>query len=713
MKIYQLIYTSARNSLSDSSKGLSNKSGPNVYSCSEGITRENIGEITRFCLYRLPKHSRNDYSKTPFDPSVPNMFPKMFRTVKLSDGRYAAIQIVYSGYDFSGNRGNQFAHALVFDEFDDEFFPEQYYNSPLFQTCLTQKQQDAQIVKYLPELTPQTDDTLDTKVKEFINDHKQETEYVLNRAIELMTSPSLKNMCIATSSSEVTDMYLITLKYLLPRNITRYAGISTYNVFMPSTKQTNIIFHGTIHGKNNITEESIKTHTDCIYIDDEKTEFISERDLSILTDMDLKKLRELYAESKISSVLGFLNWIETYNINSDDSSDVEEKLMLLKKTAGADALKSRLEEIYYKALDTNQEISFELSKILFDNSSRLPAKEEDITADFIRRCVRKICDGEEYPISEVCKNMTAAQGKIAAGNIRLYMRMTADVKKALSPLNIKSLTEFLAIVKHTSEKRTWKELFLNDAEMLSVFVFLASRCVIKSYGLSMFEQPQYWEKDDLSELVAYIDASSGDEKIKQGCLKYMLTNTDTDWYSYGVAFEKTDKSPEEEEEDLKKVRRMLTKVGYIPYERGTYDSLGQEVKSDITDRLHPLLLSRLLNEYYRWKKAAGHQVKAQKRAKNVRKLLLELRENERDVYNFIIPKFALEIVESPGHYHETIVNPSTMPESFWNWFILGYKRCAPDDSKILNYNRIYLSHKSELRATEAGDRLREAFKDAR
>lgn len=712
MKIYQLIYTSANSSLSDGSKGLSNKSGAGVYSCSEGITRENINEISRFCLYRLPKRSRNDYSKIPFDPSVPNMFPKIFRTLKLSDGRYAAIQIVYSGYDFSGNRGNQFAHALVFDEYDDDFFPEQYYNSPLFKTFLTEKQQGSRIVKYLPELEPLTDDTLDTKVKEFINDHKQEMEYILNKAVELMTSSTLKNLCISTSSSEVTDMYLVALKYLLPRDITRYAGISTYNVFMPSTKQTNIIFHGTIKGQNNITEESIKTHTDCIYIDDEKTDFISERDLSIALSMDLKKLREIYTQSKISSVLGFLNWLNTYTINTEDSTDVEEKLMLLKKTAGADALKSRLEEIYYKALDTNQEISFELSKILFDNSSRLPSKEEDITADFLRRCIRKICDGEEYPISEVTKNMTAAQGKIAAGNIIFYMRMTAEVKNALTPLNIKSLTEFWAIVKHAAGKRTWRELFLNDNEMLSVFTLIASKHVINGYGLSIIKRPQYWEKEDVSELVAYIEAS-GDETVKRACLKYMLTNSSEDWYSYGVTFEKSDKSPEEEEEDLRKVRRMLTKVGYIPYEKGTYDSLRQEVKSNMTDKVNPLLLSRLLNEYYRWKNAAGHQIKAQKRAKNVRRLLLELREKERAVYDFIIPKLALEIVESPGHYHETIVNPATMPESFWDWFILGYKKCSPDDSKILNYNRIYLSHKSELAAVEAGGRLREVFKYAR
>lgn len=95
MKVYQLIYTSVRHSLSDSTLGLANQPGLRVYSCSQGITENNIAEIVKFASYRLPKNDKTVYSEVTGDPQVPEMFPKCFRTLRLSDGRYAAIQTVF------------------------------------------------------------------------------------------------------------------------------------------------------------------------------------------------------------------------------------------------------------------------------------------------------------------------------------------------------------------------------------------------------------------------------------------------------------------------------------------------------------------------------------------------------------------------------------------------------------------------------------------
>ena len=50
--VYQLIYTSVQHSLSDAQLGLVNEPGMRVYSCSLGVTRENIEEITRFASYK-------------------------------------------------------------------------------------------------------------------------------------------------------------------------------------------------------------------------------------------------------------------------------------------------------------------------------------------------------------------------------------------------------------------------------------------------------------------------------------------------------------------------------------------------------------------------------------------------------------------------------------------------------------------------------------
>ena len=711
MKIYQLIYTSVKYSLSDSSKGLSNQSGLRVYSCSEGVTRENIQEILRFSLYRIPRKSATEYSDIPCDPSVPELFPKIFRTLKLSDGRYAAIQVVYSGMDFKGDRGNYYAHALIFDEVGQDFFPEQYYNSPLFTTYLTKSHQEGTLVKYLPEAEEKRDETLDERVREFVRENKQQMEYLVDAALGLFTDDEIRNICVASDSEALSAMYLVALKYLLPRDISRYTGISTYNVYLPSDKQYNIVFHGTVKDNNNITTDLIKARISCMYIDMETANFYTERELPIFK-MDFGTLHKRYSDCRITSVSGFIDWCDTYTHETEPG--IGARLLKLQQSAGDRALKARLDEIY-SVMDDNdhRDVKFELAKILYDNSEKLPSKESAITANFIQLCVNNMCDGEEYPISDNCSGMTEAQAKITASSIRDYMRPIGEKYDSLPEFNKKSFVEFFAILKHAANKNTWRELFLNDDEMMTTFVSMAAEQSIKGRGIEMFTIPKNWNDKDLSELVAYVHAAAADDVIKRGCMKYILTYRDEDWESYGITINDEIKTAEEQKDDLQRVKRMLTKVGYLPFERATYEHLRTDVRADISDSIYPLLLSRLLNAYYNWRAAAGRQTIAHERALTVNRLLCELREKQPYVYDFIIPKFAIEVIEAPGHYHEIIVNPETMPESFWNWFMIGYNKCKPDDSKLLIYHRIYLSNKAALSALPMGGQINEVFRLAR
>ena len=711
MKIYQMIYTSVKHSLSDVSKGLVNQSGMRVYSCSEGVTRENIQEILRFSQYRMPKKAVAGYSETPCDPSVPELFPKIFRTMKLSDGRYAAVQIVYSGMDFNGDRGNYYAHALIFDEPAPDFFPEQYYNSPLFTTYLTPEQIDAELIQYMPEAEPKRDETLDNRVKEFINEHKHQMEFLTDRALDMFTDDKLRNICIATDKEELSAMYLVALKYLLPRDISRYTGISTFNVYLPSDKQYNIVFHGTVNGNNNITSELAETRTSCIYIDIGRTNFYTDTGLPIF-DMDLDELRERYAVCGIGSVAGFLDWCGTYTHETE--TGIGGRLLKLQQSAGDMALKSRLVELLeVMDDDAHKDVWFELAKILYDNSEKLPSKEAAITDNFISQCVKAMCDGSEYPISDNCADMTETQARIVVENIREYMKAIHESYDNLTEFNKKSFVEFFAVVKHAANKATWRELFMSDETMITDFVSMAADQVIQGRGAEMFAFPKHWDDADLSEMVAYIHAAAADDIIKRGCLKYILTYRNEDWRSYGVTIAEINKTADEQQNDLARVRRMLKKVGYLPFERATYEHLKLDVRADITGNLYPLLLSKVLNAYYNWRAAAGRQTIAHERAGNLRELLSELREKEPQVYNFVIPKLALEIVEAPGHYHELIVNADTMPETFWNWFIIGYNRCKPDDNRLLIYHRIYLSNKAALSELSIAGYIIQVFRSAR
>lgn len=710
MKVYQMIYTSVQHSLSDSALGLANQSGLRVYSCTQGITRDNINELIRFSGYRVPKNNKITYSEVIGDPSVPELFPKTFRTLRLSDGRYAAVQSVFSGVDFQGQPGNFFAHALVFDEVSGDFFPEQYYGSKVFKTYLTTQEAESELIHYLPGLDDlEPDKDFEQKILDFIEEHKKEMSYLLNKAMVLLTSENLQNICVSTDSEEKTAFYLIALKYLLPRDISENVGISTYNVYLPSEKQHNIVFHGTIKGKNNITDQAIATRESCLYIDIEKTDFITAQP-SALFKFPIKTLREKYNKYHFTSVTSLQDWLATYeNISV---SGMGGKLLSLKKSGGDRIFALRAKEIYPLISDDEMKnVRFEISKVMYDNIGLFPEDIEDITKLYMDQCIDKLCAGQSYDIENVFSKSSHVkkQAELLKGKIPEYM---AKIKNSLDTVGEKNklvLLRFFAEVKHETETKTWKEFFA-DKDSISTFVELAVPSVITGTGIRAFTMPAGWNSADLSELVAYFDSSTQDEHIKKSCLKYIYRNEDEDWESYGITLIKHTKTRGEQEKDMQRIHKMLSKVGYIPYQRKTYRDLKREVSNDMNDSNSPLLLSRLLDAVYKWQSKYGNQSAAEKAAIKVRDLLLEMKKTERSCYNFIIPKLALEIIESQGHYHEIIINTETMPASFWNWFLIGYNHCKRDDA-IIAYTRVYSASKKKISKLPVRQKMRQTFQN--
>ncbi len=710
MKVYQLIYTSVQHSLSDPELGLVNQSGLRVFSCTQGVTRQNIDEIIRFATYRIPKNNEIEYTNKPCDPSVPELFPKIFRTLKLSDGRYAAMQISYAGCDFEGEAGNVFAHAFVFDDVDDGFMPEKYCGHPLYRTHLTEKDLTGQIVHYLKPLDDiEPTEGLENKVIDFIESHKSEMTYILDKAAHLLTSDEVNNLCIATMHTELTQRYLLALKWLLPRDAAENLGISTYNVYLPSDKQKKIVFHGTVKGHNNITSQAVEARKNCIYIDVENTKFKKEK--SQLFKFSVQELREIYAKYKFTSISQLLDWEATHeNISK---TGIGGKLIRLKKSAGDHAFKTRVMEIYPAINDLNmREVKFELSKIMFDNIELFESEKNKVTEIYMGQCLEKLCSGNNVDIANPFSDDESAseQAAIIRSNMKSYMDTVRTGRENITEKNKVMLLSFLGRVKHNSGVKTWKELFENKDD-LKLFVSLAAEQVITGSGMNAFTPLDGWEKDDLSELVAYFEASTKDVFLKKSCLKY-IQNTETDWKKYGISITKHTKTKGEQEADIRKIRRMLTKVGYIPYQRSTYASLKGEVTDDIRNNNSPLLISKLLYAVYRWQGTYGNQIEAEKNAKKVRELLLKMRKTEVSCYNFMIPKLALEILESPGHYHEVMVNTETMPPSFWNWFLIGYNKLGRDEDKLLAYTRVYNASKMKMSKVPAKKKMRETFQDA-
>ena len=709
MKVYQLIYTSVRHSLSDSTLGLANQPGLRVYSCSQGITENNIAEIVKFASYRLPKNDKTVYSEVTGDPQVPEMFPKCFRTLRLSDGRYAAIQTVFAGMDYQGQPGNFFAHALVFDEPDAVFFPERYFKSSAFKTCLTAKEAEKEIVHYLPQLDGlKPEESTDKRVKEFIASHKKEVSYLLDAALEVLTSETVKHMCISTSSEETTENYLLSLKWLLPRDISMYCGISTYNIYIPSDRQRQIVFNGTIKGKNNITKQSIDTRGNCMYIDMDTAD-VSQTEESELLGIGVDALREEYSKYGFSTVVQFKDWLATRRDITKPGMGA--KLLAFKTSAGGEAFGKRVSELYDKIDDEDMRaVRFEILKVAYDNIEWFENK-SDITEKYFDLCIDKLCDGENYDLYDLFGDGTdkAERAELLRAKIPDCMAKIKAGTKTAGSKNTYIFLSLLAQIKNESGGGTWKEFFKNDADMLTTFTEMASM-IITGYGVHAFTPPSDWTQDDLDETVVYFDSSTRDDKVKESCLRYIIRHDETDWGKYGITFVRHKKTPGEQAADMRRLKRMLKKTGYIPYQNNSYTDLRHEVSEDMYSGIPPLLLSRLLDAYYQWRSAGGNQSQSEKKAEKLCRLILELKKTEKSCYNYIFPKLGLEIAESSGHFHEKIINTETMPPSFWNWFVIGFERSEGNDDKILNYTRIFEANKRKLLRMSEGKHVINAFR---
>lgn len=714
MDVYQVIYTSVQHSLSEPGLGLTNRPGLKVYSCSEGLSRENLDEVIRFSSYRLPKNNTKEYSQVVGDPSVAEQFPKIFRTIRLSDGKLAAIQSVFSGVDYQGHEGNFFAHALIFDDYDNDFFPERYYGNKAFRTYLTAEEAECELVQYLPKLeVPEVDADFEESIFEFVDTHKKELSYLINNAIKILTSDTMSNLCISTKSEKETAMYLLAIKYLLPRDMAENMGISTYNVYLPSDRQEKIVFHGTIKGANNITPDAIEYRKNCIYVDMDELDTESIELSPLLEKWDIRELREEYSQFRIKTIEGLLNWVGTYENMSKPG--MGSKLLRLKSTAGEAAFIKRANEIY--PLISNEEfadVRFEITKVMYDNIDYFQKHFAELTENYIRLAVKKLCEGESYNMGGIFSSKLNERSQVAElkKQVGYIMDLVSKEDCKITDKNKFVILGLFAHIKHRFGDESWKDFFGGNRNHLTTFVEMGADTILTGYGIKPFEPPSNWTKEDMCEFVAFLEASTEDPRLVNMCLKYIYSSTDVDWARYGITKTKHKKTKGSQRADIQKIHRMLSRVGYEPYQNGRYTDISAMVHNDMEESISPILITRTLNCYYQWQRAYGNQAKAKQKAIELRDCLLEMKKTQRPLYNYMIPKLALEIIESRGHYHELIINMDTMYQGFWNWFLIGYNKCRRDDEKALTYTRIYQANKSKMSRLPVRKKLRAAFANA-
>lgn len=712
MKVYQMIYTSVPYSLADPELGLVNQPGQRVYSCSQGLSGDNISELMRFSSYKLPKNNEITYSKEFGDPTVAEQFPKAFRTLRLSDGKMAAIQTAYLGYDINGEEGNIFAHALVFDEFDDDFFPEQYFGSELFRTYLTKEEYNNQLVRYLPILIdPQKPSGLEDEITEFIGIHKKELTYLINHAVTMLTSENLKNICICTDSDDLTEKYLLALRWLLPRDVSKNTGISTYNIYLPSEKQDKIVFHGMVKGRGNVTREAIEARESCIYIDFDTIDFSAVSESSLF-NFTVEEIRHEYAKYKLASISAYLDWFSL--TQNTTFSGMGGKLLKFKRTAGDEAFAIRTRELFADIDDESMdEVRFEITKVMYDNIDLFDEETEKVTELYVMDCIRKLCDGENYDVEFLfgSEDKAKRQMTVMLEHFTEYMDCICDSFDSMGDKNKVQVLNFIARLKHNGVFDSWSHMMDSKRRYMSVLTELATRLLVTGHGANMFSAPDDWEPEELYELIAYIHSSTADEKLSLGCVKYIIDHDEVDWERYGITITKRKKLPGEVEQDTKRIKHLLTRVGYEPFKRGTYNSIKREVMAELDENPSPLLILRLLAAFYAWQGTYDDQREAKRLAEKLRKLIIELRDKEIRCYNYMISKLAIEIIESQGHYKEQIVDIETVPESFWHWFLIGAMRSSRDDKRMMSYLRIYEANKMKLNRYKIKSELHRVFRD--
>lgn len=708
MKIYQLIYTSVRYSLSDSSLNLENSSGYKVFSCSQGLTKEEIDEIVCFAGYKKPDECEIEYSDEYADPNIPENFPKTFRTFSLSTGKYVALQSVFSGVDADGNDGNFFAHAFVFDETDEGFMPEDYYGSESFKTCLTSEETTLSLVRYLPKLSDiNKQESLGEWLDLFIKEHKPQISYLVGKAVKILLKEDGKtHLCVSAKSGEESDYYLLALKRLLPYELSLMSGISTNNTYLPSDKQDKIIFNATVSGFNNITDELIEQRKHCIYIDFEnmpQIDSVYER----LFEMTAEELQEHYKILGIDTIEKFNAWLVAYNRVTQKG--ISKRLQQIKEI-DSDMFKNRCLEIYNEiGRPDMSEVKFEILTVMYENLSDFPEISDSLTKEYIMTGFFGIINGEPYNMESIFKisdKGDKSQGELVYSMLEEIMELIDDVK--IEEPQAMLLLRMFSIIKQETKASTWKEFFKDNHRYLEIFVELSAKVIINDTNPVTFIAPIIWTNSELSEVIAYFDSSTDDEEIKKACRKFILGNIRENWQEYGITITRQEKSREDREKDILMVRKMLSSVGYVPFQRGKYQDLKFDVANDMEKNDNPLLLTRLLNAYYNWQ-MTELEPEAKQYAQEMRAIILEMREKENSCYKFIFPKLALELLSVSGIFHEYVINTETMQDTFWNWFLIGASKNIDDEFVFANYEHVFYKNQEGLKNLAVYKRLKNLF----
>lgn len=702
VKAYQIIYTCAQHSISDTELDFSDKPGYGVYSFSEGLTKEEINEVIKYSNYRLPSLCSPEAAANPDDGSNADKYPVVFRTLKLSGGRYAAIQSVFAGNDINGEPKNFLSHALVFDtEGGEPPALYEYYGSPVFRKCLTELERNAPKVNYLPVIdSPAKNKELEERLKAFTDGHKCELTYLFEKLLNVLASADKNHLMLCSADTDTVIMYMLSLKRLLPKKLSDSFGISTYNVNIPSDKQKRIKLHGTKKDFNNITENAVESHTGCVYIELDGLDMSETEPMKLFDYSDAERL-ELYSEYNFEFAQQIGSWLKSYK-----QSMIPEIAVILgemRDNCGTGLYTKRCREIFAE-IDSPlyADVKFEILDSICANIRLFEEYKNDIVIKYMIEGFSSICSGEAINLENAIKT----EGCIEAIYSQLDKYMEAVKGGRIDTGNGMLLLRNFALIKQEMKLPTWKEFFNHNDDYISEFVEIAALVIINDTSPLTFTSPVIWTNEELAEVIAYFDSSTEDAALRRGCRKFIMANSEIKWGIYGITLQKVKKSRDETELDIQRIRAMLSQAGYTPFSKTGYQDLKFQVINDMNSSDNPLLLTRLLYAFYAWQATDGQLNEARQAAERVSDLIMELKETERSCYDYVFPKLGLEILDTNGHFHELMVNADTMTPEFWNWFLLSYMKNEENEERRFVYQRVFEASEPYMKDVPVQSKIR-------
>lgn len=230
MRLLQLYYTSCK-------QGRSAGSGFQIYSASEGLTKDEMMELEERSTYVPPSH----LASQPTEDEIRQDFPVAFSSFRLKSGRYGVIQSVYVGQDYSGRFGNFFTHALVLEEGTWPFAASLLYGSPIFKTHLTEDELDIeQKPEDLPvlELSKPNGSLSLALVQNFLQENDRYTylKAMINGVIERNGQPG---SIVLADEPEYVPYWIVAIQLAFPTQIANEISFSTYS-FDPAS-ENNVV----------------------------------------------------------------------------------------------------------------------------------------------------------------------------------------------------------------------------------------------------------------------------------------------------------------------------------------------------------------------------------------------------------------------------------------------------------------------------------------